>query len=93
MSLFMFKCVRVRVGVRVCAWDRAPWWRASTPTASKPRLAKRCRWPWRSRSARLLPARVRVGVGVRGRVRVGARARVRVRVRASRSARLLPGWR
>ena len=89
MFLFMFKCV----GVRVCAWDLAPWWRASTPTASKPHLAKRCRWPWRSRSARLLPARVRVGVGVRGRVRVGARARVRVRVRASRSARLLPGWR
>jgi hypothetical protein len=89
MFLFMFKCV----GVRVCAWDLAPWWRASTPTASKPHLAKRCRWPWRSRSARLLPARVRVGVGVRVRVRVGARARVRVRVRASRSARLLPGWR
>ena len=89
MLLFMFKCV----GVRVCAWDLAPWWRASTPTASKPHLAKRCRWPLRSRSARLLPARVRVGVGVRVRVRVGARARVRVRVRASRSARLLPGWR
>ena len=44
-----------------------------------------------------LGVRVRVGVrvsfGGRAQVRVGARARVRVRVRASRSARLLPGWR